>query len=367
MVERFFLAVAEDLRRELASVGARSVGEIIGESRRLLRPVAAARAELSPVIGAASWGADAARRADPELPARTARHAPASPLETRIAAAFRDQGPVTVGGLRLTTADRSFGAGLTGALERGELRGPVRLELRGAAGQSFGAFSGPGVELTLVGQANDYVGKGLSGGRITIAPEPDLAVAAAGEAIAGNTVLYGATAGRLHLVGRAGMRFAVRNSGAEAVVEGIGPHGCEYMTGGTVVVLGPVGANFGAGMTGGRAYLYDPSGRHVAALHAESVAAVRLSAVVADRADGPERLVELQRLLQDHASAGSVLAGRILVLDDLTSSIWVVEPVAPRVEMIAADPEPRDQPKALPSVATMSTTRAVADPGQPVV
>jgi len=367
MVERFFLAVAEDLRRELAAVGARSVGEIIGESRRLVRPLTAARAELASVIGAASWGADAARRADPELPARTARHAPASPLETRIAAAFRDQGPVTVGGLRLTTADRSFGAGLTGALERGELRGPVRLELRGAAGQSFGAFSGPGIELTLVGQANDYVGKGLSGGRITIAPEPDLAVAAAGEAIAGNTVLYGATAGRLHLVGRAGMRFAVRNSGAEAVVEGIGPHGCEYMTGGTVVVLGPVGANFGAGMTGGRAYLYDPSGRHVAALHGESVAAVRLSAVIADRADGPERLVELERLLEDHASAGSVLAGRILALDDLASSIWVVEPVAPRVDSVAAAAEPRDQPVTLPSVATMSAAGAVADPAQPVV
>ena len=367
MVERFFLAVAEDLRRELAAVGARSVGEIIGESRRLLRPVAASRAELAPIIGAGSWGADADRRADPELPARTARHAPASPLESRIAAAFRDQGPVTVGGLRLTTADRSFGAGLTGALERGELRGPVRLELRGAAGQSFGAFSGPGIELRLVGQANDYVGKGLSGGRITVAPEPDLAVAAAGEAIAGNTVLYGATAGRLHLVGRAGMRFAVRNSGADAVVEGIGPHGCEYMTGGTVVVLGPVGANFGAGMTGGRAYLYDPSGRHVAALHGESVAATRLSAVVADRPDGPERLVQLQRLLEDHASAGSVLAGRILALDDLASAIWVVEPVAPRVELATAAPEPRDQPITLPSVATMSAAQPLANPGQPVV
>ena len=274
---------------------------------------------------------------------------------------------MTVGGLRLTTADRSFGAGLTGALERGELRGPVRLEVRGAAGQSFGAFSGPGVELTLVGQANDYVGKGLSGGRITIAPEPDLAAAAAGEAIAGNTVLYGATAGRLHLVGRAGMRFAVRNSGAEAVVEGIGPHGCEYMTGGTVVVLGPVGANFGAGMTGGRAYLYDPSGRHVAALHGVSVTAVRLSAVVADRPDGPERLVELGRLLEDHASADSALARRILGLDDLTSAIWVVEPVAPLVEAVTTVPERRDEPITLPSVATMSVARAVADPGQPVV
>ena len=178
---------------------------------------------------------------------------------------------MTATGLRVTTADRSFGAALTGALERGDLRGPVHLELRGAAGQSFGAFAGPGIELRLVGQANDYVGKGLSGGSVTIVPEPDLAATPSSEAIAGNTVLYGATGGRLHLVGRAGMRFAVRNSGAEAVVEGIGPHGCEYMTGGVVVVLGPVGANFGAGMTGGRAYLYDPAGRHAAALADGSV------------------------------------------------------------------------------------------------
>ncbi len=318
------------------------------------------------MIGASSWGADAARRADPGLPARVARHAPASPLETRIAAAFRDQGPVTVGGLRLTTADRSFGAGLTGALERGELRGPVRLELRGAAGQSFGAFSSSGIELRLVGQANDYVGKGLSGGRITIAPEPDLPVAAAGEAIAGNTVLYGATAGRLHLVGRAGMRFAVRNSGAEAVVEGIGPHGCEYMTGGTVVVLGPVGANFGAGMTGGRAYLYDPSGRHVAALHGDSVGAVRLSAVVAERTDGPERLVELRRLLEDHASAGSALGGQILRLEDLTSAFWVVEPVAPVVEATVVLDATAVQASPA-SIASIAASRAAADPSQPVV
>ena len=238
MVETFFLALAEDLRRELAAVGARSVGEVVGESRRALRPVRAAAIELAQVVGAARWSADDARRADPAIPARTARHAPASPLEVRVAAAFRDQGPVAASGLRLSTADRSFGAGLTGAIERGELRGPVRLEVRGAAGQSFGAFASGAIELTLVGQANDYVAKGLSGGRIVVRPEADLPVLAGGEAIAGNTVLYGATAGRVHLVGRAGMRFAVRNSGASAVVEGIGAHGCEYMTGGVVVVLG---------------------------------------------------------------------------------------------------------------------------------
>ena len=289
------------------------MGEIVGESRRLLRPVAAARAELAPVIGAAPWAASAARRADPGRRRSGDRPRPGVPARIRrSSAAFRGQGSVTAAGLRLTTADRSFGASLTGALERGELHGPIRLELRGAAGQSFGAFAGSGIELRLIGQANDYVAKGLSGGSITVAPEPDFGSTAATEAIAGNTVLYGATAGRLHLVGRAGMRFAIRNSGAEAVVEGIGPHGCEYMTGGTVVVLGPVGANFGAGMTGGRAYLYDPTGRHAAALDDRSVVAVRLGAVLADRPDGQARLIELVRLLESHRSAGSELADRLL-------------------------------------------------------
>ncbi len=335
-VVRFFTAIAEDLRRELALIGARSVGEIIGESRRLLRPVASARAELAPVIGGGRWTADAARRAVPASADQVASHAPASHLEAAIVAAFRGQASVTAGGLRLTTADRSFGASLTGALERGELRGPVHLELRGAAGQSFGAFAGAGVDLRLTGQANDYVAKGLSGGSITVVPEPDLGATPSGEAIAGNTALYGATAGRLLLVGRAGMRFAIRNSGAEAVVEGIGPHGCEYMTGGTVVVLGPVGANFGAGMTGGRAYLYDPTGRHAVALDERSVAAVRLGTVLADRADGQARLIELVRLLESHRSVGSELADTILRDADLATTFWLVEPTEAPPSLVPA-------------------------------
>ena len=338
-VVRYFTAIAEDLRRELAAVGARSVGEIVGESRRLLRAIPIARAELAPVIGAAPWPATAARRADPAGAGRGIGHAPASALEVGIASAFRGQGSVSAAGLRVTTADRSFGAGLTGALERGELHGPIRLDLRGVAGQSFGAFAGPGVELRLTGQANDYVAKGLSGGSITVAPEADFGADAATEAIAGNTVLYGATGGRLHLVGRAGMRFAVRNSGAEAVVEGIGPHGCEYMTGGTVVVLGPVGANFGAGMTGGRAYLYDPSGRHTAALDERSVGAVRLATALADRPDGQARVIELIRLLEAHRGAGSELAGRLLDGADIAAQFWLVEPIAVE-SAVAATPEP---------------------------
>jgi glutamate synthase (NADPH/NADH) large chain len=134
------------------------------------------------------------------------------------------------------------------------------------------------------------------------------------------------------------MRFAVRNSGAEAVVEGIGPHGCEYMTGGTVVVLGPIGANFGAGMTGGRAYLYDPDGRHLAALDGASVTGTRLATVVADRADGADRAAEFERLMRAQRGAGSVLAGALLEDPHLASSIWLVEPLAPPV----AAPPPVD-------------------------
>jgi glutamate synthase domain-containing protein 3 len=145
------------------------------------------------------------------------------------------------------------------------------------------------------------------------------------------------------------MRFAIRNSGALAVVEGIGPHGCEYMTGGTVVVLGPVGANFGAGMTGGRAYLYDPPGGHVAALNGASVGAVRLATVLAGRLDGPERLAELRELLERHASAGSPLATELLGLDPLAEVVWLIEPLVESVPAAAS-----------PSAGLRAATRPVA-------
>ncbi len=130
----------------------------------------------------------------------------------------------------------------------------MRVTFRGSAGQSFGAWLAPGIELTVRGDVNDYAGKGLSGGVIAVRPEPE---ALAGDVIAGNTTLYGATSGRAFFRGLAGERFAVRNSGADAVVEGCGDHGCEYMTGGHVLVLGPTGRNFAAGMSGGIAYVLD--------------------------------------------------------------------------------------------------------------
>lgn len=139
--------------------------------------------------------------------------------------------------------------------------GHVTVRLRGSAGQSLGAFGVQGLKLEVFGDANDYVGKGLSGATIVVHPAPSSALVSHQNTIIGNTVLYGATAGYLYAAGQAGERFAVRNSGATAVVEGCGSNGCEYMTGGTVVVLGPVGDNFGAGFTGGIAFVYDPENR----------------------------------------------------------------------------------------------------------
>jgi glutamate synthase (NADPH/NADH) large chain len=133
----------------------------------------------------------------------------------------------------------------------------IRIRLQGSAGQSFGAFLAQGVTLELEGDANDYLGKGLSGGRIVVYPPAQARFPADENIIVGNTLLYGATAGEIYIAGVAGERFAVRNSGARAVVEGLGDHGCEYMTGGAVVVLGPTGRNFAAGMSGGTAYVFD--------------------------------------------------------------------------------------------------------------
>jgi glutamate synthase domain-containing protein 3 len=167
--------------------------------------------------------------------------------------------------LEISNTDRAVGARLAGEIARrrgdaGLPEGAVRLRFTGSAGQSFGAFLVPGMHLRLIGEANDYVGKGMHGGEIALVPPPPIAADGHRHVIAGNTLLYGATGGRLFAAGRVGERFAVRNSGAVAVVEGCGDHGCEYMTGGTVVVLGETGRNFGAGMTGGEAFVYDETG-----------------------------------------------------------------------------------------------------------
>jgi glutamate synthase (NADPH/NADH) large chain len=166
----------------------------------------------------------------------------------------------------VTNVDRSIGARASGEVARrhghaGLPDGSVHALITGTAGQSFGAFLVHGLTLELVGDANDYVGKGLCGGRLIVRQPPHVTRDPAANIIVGNTCLYGATSGEAFLAGVAGERFAVRNSGAIAVIEGLGDHGCEYMTGGIIVVLGPVGRNFAAGMSGGIAYIWDPEMR----------------------------------------------------------------------------------------------------------
>jgi glutamate synthase (NADPH/NADH) large chain len=186
----------------------------------------------------------------------------------------------------------------------------IVVRARGSAGQSFGAFAAKGLTLELEGDANDYVGKGLSGGVLAVRPPREAPFRADDQVIVGNTVLYGATSGKAFFCGRSGERFAVRNSGAIAVVEGVGDHGCEYMTGGRVVVLGPCGRNFAAGMSGGVAYVYDPGDVLAGLYNPESVDLEPLSP------DDREWLRDRITLHRDET--GSAVAVRIL--DDWVGS-----------------------------------------------
>ena len=181
----------------------------------------------------------------------------------------------------------------------------LTVKLRGSAGQSLGAFAAPGLKLEVSGDANDYVGKGLSGGTIVVRPPMSSPLVASENTIIGNTVLYGATDGFLFAAGRAGERFAVRNSGASVVIEGCGTNGCEYMTGGVAVILGGVGANFGAGMTGGMAYIYDPKG--------ETADLINMETLVTNAVSVPHWETQLRGLIQRHLDeTGSVKAADIL-------------------------------------------------------
>jgi len=264
-VVHFFLFVAREVRELLALLGARSLDEIIGR-RDLLRPRRevehwkARRLDLSPLLALPRAPPEAARRCVQPQQKDVSDHL--DRLLLQRGRGTLEGGPPSLIVLPVRNAHRAVGAMLSGEIAR--LRGAaglpddsVRVRLQGSAGQSFGAFLAAGVTLELEGDANDYVGKGLSGGRIIVRPPAGARFPSEENVIIGNTVLYGATGGELYASGLAGERFAVRNSGASAVVEGVGDHGCEYMTGGVVVVLGATGRNFAAGMSGGMAFVLD--------------------------------------------------------------------------------------------------------------
>ncbi|MGD0530526.1 MAG: glutamate synthase-related protein, partial [Polyangiaceae bacterium] len=273
-VINYFFFVAEELRGIMSRLGFRSIDAMVGRTDRIavrhLDHPKAHTLDFTDVLCAATE----AEKGGKEERSIEVTNTPPSLLPSFFPSSSTDEallegarlsvkyGAPSTMQIALTNADRAFGARLAGEIARkhgaaGLNDGTVVVECTGTAGQSFGAFATRGMLLVLEGDANDYVGKGLSGGVLAVRPPARVGYKAHENVIVGNTCLYGATSGKAFFAGKAGERFGVRNSGASAVVEGVGDHGCEYMTGGTIVVLGPTGRNFAAGMSGGVAYVLD--------------------------------------------------------------------------------------------------------------
>jgi glutamate synthase domain-containing protein 2/glutamate synthase domain-containing protein 3 len=318
MVAAYFTAVAEEVRVILASLGLRSIDQAIGRTDLLRQRIVGGRADrvdLGPLLRPATGE----RRFRAHLPFQRPRSALGDRLHDEAWPAVRTGRSISLE-YAISNSDRSVGARLGGAIGHefgeGSPPGAARVSFRGQAGQSFGAFLAEGVDFRLTGEANDYVGKGMSGGRIVIVPPAD----DAGDPwLVGNTVLFGATGGELFVAGRAGERFAVRNSGATAVVEGAGGHCSEYMTGGTVLILGPVGQNVSAGMTGGELFVFDPEVRLPGRMNSELVEARRLER---DDLSFVRGLIERHQELTGSARAADLLAD----WEDAARQFWRVAP-----------------------------------------
>ena len=319
--------IAEEVREILARLGFRSLDEIIGRTE-LLRQVSRGAEhlddlDLNPVLAKVDapdamrrWGLGNGRNPVPDsLDAEMIRDA----------AKLFERGEKMQLAYTVRNTHRAVGTRLSGEITRrfgmtALAPGHVHIRLRGSAGQSLGAFAVQGVKLELFGEANDYVGKGLSGATVVVRPMVSSPLASQDNAIVGNTVLYGATAGRLFAAGRAGERFAVRNSGATVVVEGCGANGCEYMTGGTAVILGRVGDNFAAGMSGGMAFVLDRDGHFERAVNRDSVIVQRLASAHWEAV--------VHTLVEEHArETGSKWAAGLLAEWDRTrEQLWQVCP-----------------------------------------
>jgi glutamate synthase (NADPH/NADH) large chain len=340
--------IAEEVREILAKLGCKSLDEVIGRTE-LLRQVSRGAEhlddlDLNPIL--AKVDADEGER---RFSLSTWRNAVPDSLDAQIIADARavfERGEKMQLAYNVRNTHRAVGTRLSSEITKtfgmSKLNdGHVQIRLRGSAGQSLGAFLCKGVTLEVFGDANDYVGKGLSGGTIIVRPLVSSPLASQDNTIIGNTVLYGATSGRLFAAGQAGERFAVRNSGAQVVVEGCGANGCEYMTGGVAVVLGEVGANFGAGMTGGMAFIYDESGTFDARANGESIVWQRLSSLHWEAV--------LKNLVTDHAEAtdSKWSTGLIEDWERVRGKFWQVvpkemltrlaHPLDDSVEMVAAE------------------------------
>jgi glutamate synthase (NADPH/NADH) large chain len=303
---------AQEVREILASIGARSLDDVIGRAD-LLTQVSRGSAHLDDLdLNPMLISVDGAQHItyDRNKP----RNEVPDTLDAEIvrdAQRFLQDGEKMQLHYAVQNTDRTVGTRVSSHIVRNfGMRSSLQpnhltVKLTGSAGQSLGAFAAPGLKIEVSGDANDYVGKGLSGGTIVVRPPMMSPLEASENTIIGNTVLYGATDGYLFASGRAGERFAVRNSGAKVVVEGCGSNGCEYMTGGVAVILGGIGANFAAGMTGGMAYLYDPEGVAETLINRESVVTCEVTQA--------HWLAQLKELIEMHAAeTGSRKAQEIL-------------------------------------------------------
>ncbi|MDX1481016.1 MAG: glutamate synthase large subunit [Woeseiaceae bacterium] len=333
MVIHFFRFVAEETRELMASLGVRRLDELVGrvDLIELLegQTPRQRKLDLTPIVSDAGLVADLPRYCTTPSNEPTDRGELAATMLAEMLPAIES----CAGGsfeFDVNNFNRSIGARISGEIARrygdaGLPNDPLDVRLSGTAGQSFGAFNVQGLNLTLTGDANDYVGKGMGGGRIVIRPPEDASFDARETVIVGNTCLYGATGGSLYASGLAGERFAVRNSGATAVIEGAGDHCCEYMTGGVVTVLGPTGVNFGAGLTGGFAYVLDLHRDFVDRYNHELIDIHRITPESME-----QHLHHLRALIAEHLSlTGSAWARELL--EDYRSYLpkfWLVKPKA---------------------------------------
>jgi len=341
-VMNYFKFVAQHVRELLAQLGARKLTDIIGQVD-LLEAIAGStpkqqKLDLSPILTDAGIDGEKPQfcespKNEPfdkgELAEQMVKDAlPA--IENKTGGEFSYD---------ISNTNRSIGARLSGeiAVRHGDLGmtdTPIQVNLRGTAGQSFGVWNAGGLHMNLVGDANDYVGKGMAGGKLVIVPPEDSCFNSHETTIIGNTCLYGATGGKLFAAGLAGERFGVRNSGAFAIVEGVGDHGCEYMTGGVITVLGPCGVNFGAGMTGGMAFVLDEDNTFVDQYNHELIDIHRLS---------PESMEEyrnyLRDLLKEFVNETASARGQMILNDFETwvNKFWLVKPKAAELSALLAD------------------------------
>ncbi|HEA51609.1 glutamate synthase large subunit [Marinobacter antarcticus] len=348
MAMNFFRFVAEETREWMAKLGVRSLEELVGRVDLLVRlpgdTERQKKLDLTRLLSNDHIPADKPQTCQVERNLPFDQGVLAETMLKAIAPAIADK----TGGAwnyQVTNCDRSIGARLSGEIaakhgNQGMVDAPITLDLVGTAGQSFGVWNVGGLNLILEGDANDYVGKGMTGGKLVVKPPRGSTFSTQETAIIGNTCLYGATGGKLFAAGTAGERFAVRNSGAHSVVEGTGDHGCEYMTGGLVTVLGATGANFGAGMTGGFAYVLDVNNTFVDKYNHELVEIQRIS-----REEMEAYRNHLRSVIREHISeTGSDWAAHILEdFDDYIGRFWLVKPKAANLRSLLASTRARPE------------------------